>query len=77
MRIPSKIRNKLISASKHAAKCAEIMEEVNEYLESLGFSAEELRSGIGCSLEEFEYGNCPLDEFEQYLDMLEKEKKNG
>ena len=75
MKLPNNIRSKLISASKHAAKCAEIMAEVDEYLESIGFSAEELRSGIGCSLEEFEYGNCPLEEFEQYLNELERKKK--
>ena len=76
MKIPTNIQRKLVSASKHAAKCTQIMAEVDEYFESLGFTPEELRSGTGCSLEEFEYGNCPLKEFEQYLnELLSKDMK--
>lgn len=68
--LPKHIKKKLVSASLHAKKVQEIMEYVNEWLESRGYDPDELRSGNGISLEEFEYGNCPLEEFEEYFDTL-------
>ncbi len=74
MRIPKYIRKKLMDISDHANKISEISAEVQEWFEKNGFSDEELRSGNGCSLEEFEYGNGSekvIDDLEDYLSLLE------
>ena len=74
MRIPKYIRQKLLLASANAQKIAELMNEAQAWFEKQGFTSEELRSGNGCSLEEFEYGtgnDQTVDTLEDYLSLLE------
>lgn len=74
MRIPKYIRQKLLLSSAYAQKISELMEEAQAWFEKQGFSNEELRSGNGCSLEEFEYGtgdDNTVDTLEDYLSILE------
>lgn len=76
MKLPVGIKRKLVSANNHARAMAKLMSEVDGYLENKGFSSEELRSGNGRSLEEFEYGNGNIDNFEAYLTEIEENKTN-
>ncbi len=75
MKLPKSIKQKLISANNHAISIGRIMDGVNSWLENKGFSPEDLRSGNGKSLEEFEYGSENVEElielFEEYLTELE------
>lgn len=77
MLLPKHIEKKLLTAANHARRMTALMAQVNEWFESKGFSAEDLRSGNGVSLEEFEYGSKEiepellLEEFKSYLDTLE------
>lgn len=61
--LPKYIENKLLKIAINARKNKELMDEVEEYLYQKGYNIEELRDGDGCSLEEFEYGNFPIEAF--------------
>lgn len=70
MKIPSYIIQDMRRIVKHAQAVSEISARVDEWFESHGFTAEELRCGDGCSLEELEYGNDIVDAF---VEKMEKE----
>ena len=74
MRVPKYIKNKLKSIVYHQNKANEIMQEVEEWLERNGFDIEELRSGDGESLEEFEYGNDVTEYFCEKLEEMQPKR---
>ena len=63
VKVPKYIKDNLKSVVYHQRIANKKMIEVEEWLESKGFDVEELRSGDGESLEEFEYGTDVLEAF--------------
>ena len=70
MKIPKHIKNKLRRIAALECISRNLMREVEAWLEAKGFDTEELRSGDGCSLEEFENGNDITDEFCEKLELI-------
>ena len=74
MVIPKYIRAKLLREASLAQEIARLSSEAEAWFQKQGFTVEELRSGNGCSLEEFEYGTATeetLDQLEDYLSLVE------
>lgn len=72
MKIPAYIIQDMRCIVNHAKAIEEISRRVDLWFESHGFTAEELRCGDGCSLEEIEYGNDIVDEFVAKMEKVER-----
>ena len=73
--VPKEFKKLLKTVVNRARKNATDIKKVEDYyVNNFGLSVEDLRSGDGCSLEEFEYGNYPIEEFEEYVkDLINQE----
>lgn len=63
MKVPTYIRRKMHRAAKLHAEASKLTRQVDEWFESKGYAAEDLRCGDGLSLEELDYGNDITDVF--------------
>jgi len=73
--MPLWIKKLLKVISNRARKNAEDMKIIeNYYLRNFDLDPDILRAGDGRTLEEFEYGNYPIEEFEDYVRQMVKEK---
>lgn len=61
MKVPEYIRRKMHRVAKLQAEAAKLTSQVDEWLESRGYAAENLRCGDGYGLEELDYGNDVTD----------------
>lgn len=61
MKVPEYIRSKMHRSAKLHAEASKLTRQVDEWFESRGYAAEDLRCGDGFSLEELDYGNDVTD----------------
>lgn len=61
MKIPGYIKYKMHRAAKLHSEASKLTKQVDEWFESRGYKAEDLRCGDGFSLEELDYGNDVTD----------------
>ena len=73
--MPSWIKKSLKVICNRARKNAEDMKIIeNYYLRNFDLDSDILRAGDGRTLEEFEYGNYPIEDFEDYVREIIKER---
>lgn len=61
MKVPEYIRRKMHRAAQLHAEASKLTRQIDEWFESRGYAAEDLRCGDGYSLEELDYGNDVTD----------------
>lgn len=61
MKVPEYIRRKMHRAAQLHAEASKLTKQIDEWFESRGYVAEDLRCGDGFSLEELDYGNDVTD----------------
>ena len=72
------LKKLLKNVANRVNKNATDMNKVEDYyVDTFGLSVEDLRCGNGCSLEEFENGNYPIEEFEGYVKYLINQGDNN
>lgn len=59
--MPGYIRHKMHRGAQLHAEASKLIRQVDEWFESRGYVAEDLRRGDGFSLEELDYGNDVTD----------------
>lgn len=68
VKVPARIKNKMLAAFKHYKAGAECMEVVEQWLEDNNIDPEIIRTSDGCGLEEIEYAEGGIENAEKLIE---------